>query len=152
MITPIAIYDIQTGEIKSTGGIQFDVDLKAAQIFAALTPWGGSEVCSLYEGLEDISAESSYVTILDGIPSITPRPPLRVSQNKTEVVANGTDSITLRGLPDPCEMVQDPGEPEESRVTVEGGGFVFTAETPGVYRFRIERFPFVPLDLEFTAT
>ena len=38
MITPIAIYDLATGEIKETGGIQFDADWKEVQIAAALAP------------------------------------------------------------------------------------------------------------------
>jgi hypothetical protein len=132
--------------------MQFDAGFDEIQISAALAPWGGPESCGVYMGSGDSSKEANYIVPVDGVPSIIPRPILRVSLSKTEVVANGIDSITLRGLPDPCEMIQDPGELEESRVTVEGGGFVFTAETPGTYRFRIERFPFVPLDLEFTAT
>jgi hypothetical protein len=143
------IYNKFTGKIVQTGSFSCDADFVDINFAVKVNYYGGSD-----HDFIDAPADDSihYVITVDGIPAIVPRPILRVSPNKTQVVANGTDSITLRGLPDPCEVIQDSGEPEESRVTVEGGGFVFTAETPGIYRFRIERFPFMPLDLEFTAT
>jgi hypothetical protein len=143
------VFNKHTGKIVQSGAFSCDEDFVDMNFAVKVDFYGGADHDVIDAPADDLA---NYVVMVDNVPSIVPRPILRVSLNKTEIVANGTDSITLRGLPDPCEMVQDPGEPEESRVTVEGGGFVFTAETPGVYRFRIERFPFVPLDLEFTAT
>lgn len=153
MITPIAIYDLQTGEIKSTGGLLFDPDLKDVQINAALAPWGGFEVCGLYEGTETASPETQYISILDDAAVITERPPLVVEVDTTTLTADGIDSITLTGLPDPCEIVIDAPDPlvETTTTAVTGGGFIFTADDPGVYTVEVHRWPFVPFKIEFTA-
>jgi hypothetical protein len=146
---PVIIYRIDTGEIVSTGGIQFIPELKDQQIAAAISPWGAEEY-ALIEGESD--PETQYVIPTNQGPLIAHRPSLIVSVNKSIIIANGTDAAILTGLPSPCEIIQDSGEPEEQRVIVTGGGFLFTAENPGVYKFKIERFPFLPLELEFTAT
>lgn len=154
MITPIAVYDLQTGEIKSTGGIQFDADMKDVQINAALAPWGGFEVCGLYEGVETASPETQYIAVLDGVAVLADRSPLIVEVDKTTLVADGIDSITLTGLPDPCDIIIDDPDPlvETSEETVTGGGFVFVADDPGVYTVEVRRWPFLSFKIEFTAT
>ena len=92
--------------------------------------------------------------MMRGEPVIVRRQNMRVSvkDGKKTLVANGTDTVELTGLPNPCTIVQDPGEPEETSHEVTGGGFVFSAETPGKYQFRVDRFPFLPFSIEFTAT
>jgi hypothetical protein len=44
----------------------------------------------------------------------------------------------------------DPGV-ETQTFAVEGGGFVFSADDPGVYTVEVRRWPFVPFKVEFTA-
>lgn len=155
MITQIAVYDLLTGEIISTGGIQFDDDLKEVQIAAALAPWG-VETCGLYEGMAEASKETQYVAVLDGVPALVDKPELLVfiENDKTTILADGVDETTLTGLPDPCEIIIDDPDPtvETQVVEVTGGGFVFTAEDPGVYSIEVVRFPFLPWIVEITAT
>jgi hypothetical protein len=152
MIHHVTIYRRDTGKIVQYSAFSCgDGDhIHEADNINARLDFFGSEEHSWVDSPSDIFLE--YVLSVNGVPIVTPRPNLRVKVNKTTLVADGVDSITLSGLPIPCEMVQDPGEPEEQQFTVTEGGFVFTAEDPGKYQFRIERFPFLPLDLEFTAT
>jgi hypothetical protein len=77
-----------------------------------------------------------------------------VEVNKTTLVADGVDSITLTGLPDPCQIIIDDPDPlvETTTTTVTGGGFVFVADDPGIYTVEVRRWPFVPFKIEFTAT
>lgn len=126
-----------------------DIEEVGRNYYARLLIFGVDE----YDLVDDPSNVSlDYVVSELGVWKVIPKPPLRVTANKLTLIANGVDSITLSGLPNPCSVISDPEEPEEERLTVEGGGFIFTAEHPGKYQFRIERFPFLPLDLEFTAT
>jgi hypothetical protein len=151
MIRYCSIYKKHTGEIVQCSYFDCPDDIEqVARSFYGRLIFFGSEDHDFIESESDPSIH--YVVISQGEASIFPRPNLQVSANKTTLISNGVDSVTLGGLPNPCEVVQDPGEPEEERITVTGGGFVFTAENPGKYQFRIERFPFLPLDLEFTAT
>jgi hypothetical protein len=152
MIHHVTIYRKDTGEIVQYSSFSCedgDYFHEADNINARLD-FFGSETHGVLTEVSDKLSE--YIVPSNDGPVIQSRPALRVVVNKTTLVANGTDSIVLSGLPIPCEMIQDPGEPEEERVTITGGGFIFTAENPGKYQFRIERFPFLPLDLEFTAT
>ena len=152
MIHHVTIYRRDTGEIVQYSAFSCeDGDhIHEADNINARLDFFGHETHSVIT--EPCDRFSEYVVQSDNGPMIVPRPTLRISVDKTAIVANGTDAATIRGLPSPCEMIQDPGEPEEQRVNVTGGGFVFTAENPGTYQFRIERFPFLPLNLEFTAT
>ena len=153
MLTMIAIYELKTGEIKSTGGIQFDKDLKPAQIAAALAPWGTETHCLLEA--EGATVDRHYVAILDGTAVLAERPELIVftEDGKTTLQADGVDTIVLTGLPDPCEIIIDAPDPdvETTITTVTGGGFVFVADDPGTYTVEVRRFPFLPFKIEFSA-
>lgn len=145
------IYNKSTGEIVqySSFTCQEDVEQIARNYYGRLLFFGVDE----YDFIEaETDPLSQYVVMTGNEVQAIPRPLLVVKASKTALIANGTDTITLSGLPNPCTIVKDLGEPEEEAITVEGGGFVFSADDPGLYRFRIERFPFLPLDLEFTAT
>jgi len=152
MIHHVTIYRKDTGEIvqHSIFSCEDGDYFHEADNINARLDFFGSETHGIIT--EESDRFSQYVLFSNGMPLIMSRPSLRVFVSKISLIANGSDSIILSGLPIPCEMVQDPDEPEEQRVTVYGGGFIFTAENPGKYQFRIERFPFLPLDLEFTAT
>jgi hypothetical protein len=152
MINHISIYRKDTGEIVQYSAFSCedgDYFGEADNINARLDFFGSDDHGIIMEPCDRFS---QYVTVTQGKPVIIDRPTLRLVLSKETLVANGTDSITLSGLPNPCTVIRDPEEPEEEVVTVTGGGFIFTAENPGMYRFRIDRFPFLPLDLEFIAT
>lgn len=149
---PVAIYRIETGEIVSVGGIQFVPEFKEQQISAAIAPWG-ADSHALVEG--EASADSHYVSVLDEQATVTDRPELIViiEDDKTTIQADGVDETTLTGLPNPCEIILDAPDPtvETQRIEVTGGGFIFSAETPGVYTIEVIRFPFLPWKVEITA-
>jgi hypothetical protein len=95
-----------------------------------------------------------YVITLDEQAFLVDRPPLIVQTDKISLTADGIDSITLTGLPDPCDIIIDAPDPDvETTVTeVTGGGFIFIADDPGIYTVEVVRWPFVPFKIEFTAT
>lgn len=150
-LVPTVIYAVDTGEIKSTGGIDFYEGFEELQMAAAAAPWG-AETHAVAMG--DGTPEGHYVATLDGVRVVAERSPLIVEVDKTTLVADGIDSITLTGLPDPCDIVIDDPDPlvETSEETVTGGGFVFVADDPGVYTVEVRRWPFLPFKIEFTAT
>lgn len=95
-----------------------------------------------------------YVVTLRDEPILVPRPEMRIDVDRTGVQAGGTDFAVLTGLPDPCEITVDPdaADAEATVYQVAGGGFEFAAEHAGTYAVEIDRFPFLPLRIEFTAS
>lgn len=143
------IYRKDTGEIVESGWFSVhseDIEMNYA---ARLNAIGGS-THDVIDGPSDPSAQ--YVVVVSGIPAIVPRPTLQLKINKKTIVADGQDSITVDGLPSPCPLAMDAGEPEQEAISIKGGKFIFVADTPGIYRFLIDKFPFLPVTLEFTAT
>lgn len=152
MMHHVTIYRKDTGEIVQYSAFSCedgDYVHEADNINARLDFFGHETHAIIAEPCDRFS---EYVVSTSNGPIFAPRPTLRLNVSKTTIVANGVDSSTIKGLPSPCEIIQDPGDPEEQKITVTGGAFIFTAENPGTYHFRIEWFPFLPLDLEFTAT
>lgn len=152
MITDIIIYQIDTGEIKAPGGIQFEpeADIRQSQILSALRPWG-EQTHALLIGAG--SSDLHYVGLLGEQPVLLDRPPIPYQISKTSLTVDGEDFLTISGLHDPCNVVIDDPDPlvETISETVTGGSFEFAAETPGVYTIQITKFPFLPLTLEITA-
>ena len=149
--TPTVIYRKSTGEIISTGGVQFEDGHRDAQIAAALAPWGDDY--AITEGVGN--ADLDYIAIIDEQAIVAERSPLIVytEGNKVTLAADGEDSIVLTGLPNPCEIIIDDPDPdvETEIISVSGGGFVFMADDPGVYTVEVRRWPFLPFKIEFTA-
>jgi hypothetical protein len=145
------IYKKSTGEIVQTGMFTCDDEFVDAN-FAVKLQFFGSED----HGIVDASAavDTQYVAVMDEVAIVAGRSPLIVEVDKTTLVADGIDSITLTGLPDPCDIIIDAPDPlvETSVQTVTGGGFVFVADDPGVYTVEVRRWPFLPFKIEFTAT
>jgi hypothetical protein len=152
MKTNFVIYRRSTGEIVSTGGgVDFRDPIADVQIAAALAPWGDDY--GLFEATEG-SQGTHYIVMLDEVPVAVERPPIPYQIDSTTVTAGDGSYITITGLHNPCELVIDDPDPtvETWRVTVEGGGFEFECETPGIYTVEISRFPFLPARIEITAT
>lgn len=151
-LTPVLIYKEDTGEVISRVDIGFIDEFKESQLAAMLAPWGEGHGALEAEG----TPETHYVATLGDRVLSAERPELIVAtvDDKTTLVADGVDSITLTGLPDPCDIIIDDPDPTvETTVTeVTGGGFVFVADDPGVYTVEVRRWPFLPFKIEFTAT
>lgn len=147
------IYKISTGEIVETGYFachEEDVEINFA--FKA-DMWGGND----YDVVDaPADPQTQYVAIIDNREIVADRPELIVDiqNDKRTLVADGEDNIILTGLPDPCEIIIDASDPdvETETVTVTGGGFVFIADDPGIYTVEVRRWPFLPFEIEFTAT
>ncbi len=86
--------------------------------------------------------ERDYV--LDGV--VIPRPTLSAF-DKTSIAADGIDTATLSGLPDPCTILINGQEH-----TVTGGTLDLDADRPGTYRVEIRHFPYRDFAQEITAT
>ena len=146
------VYKIATGEIVQTGMFSCDEDFVDMNCAARVHSYGGTT-----HDVVDASADPAihYVAVLDEKETVVERPELvvHIDGDKRTLQADGVDTITLTGLPDPCDIIvgaPDPGV-ETQTFTVEGGGFVFSADDPGVYTVEVRRWPFLPFKVEFTA-
>lgn len=79
--------------------------------------------------------------------------------NKTSITANGTDSATLSGLPNPTTIVIDlpAGSTIDSSITltytITDGSFTLTANAPGTYTIHAyDPFPYQTYSQTITAT
>lgn len=149
--TDYVLYRSGTGEILTVISIAGSQDLEAVQVAANVAAYGPD--CAALRGHSGDS-QTQYVQSLNDEPVIANKPPMPIVLDKTEIAAGGTDYATLTGLPDPCEIIVDDPDPtvETTVYTVEGGGFEFEAQTPGLYTIEVRRFPFLPLKVEITAT
>ncbi len=152
-LTPYTIYRKDTGEIATTIYIGGSADLEPIQVAANVEQWGADDYAAV---IGDSDGAIHYIAILDDQAVIADRPELIVTteDDRTTLQADGIDTITLTGLPDPCEIIVDDPDPgvETQSFIVDGGGFVFSVDDPGVYTIEVRRWPFLPFKIEFTAT
>jgi len=149
--TTFTIYRLDSGEIVSAPTVVFPEDHRQAYRDAALAPWGAEE----HAVVEAPSTPAlHYVGTLGGEPAVLDRPAMQVQVSKLSIAAGGTDEAVLTGLPDPCSVVIDAPDPlvETTVQEVAGGGFVFAAADPGTYTVEVRYFPFLPYEVEITAT
>lgn len=78
--------------------------------------------------------------------AVVQRPTLP-SFDKTSILANGSDTATLSGLPDPCTVLVNGQE-----YIVTGGTLELDAGYPGTYRVEIRHFPYRDFVQEIIAT
>jgi hypothetical protein len=148
-----AIFKKDTGEIVATGMFSCPEDYVEANFTARLDLYGASEH-AVIDADPQADPDIHYVIMLDETYVLTPRPPIPYVIDKTEILADGQDYLTITGLHNPCTIVVDDPDPTVETVvhTVEDGGFEFEADTPGLYIIEISRFPFLPARIEITAT
>ncbi len=68
---------------------------------------------------------------------VVPRPEFPGTLDKTTIVANGTDTATLSGLPVPCVVRLD-----IQTFTVEDGSLEITSDMVATYNINVEHWPF----------
>lgn len=144
------LYRPSSGEILTSGMVGGSADMISVQIDANVSLYGSD--CSALKVPSDPNTQ--YVQVLSETPTVVNRPNLQVSIDKTSIIADSADYLTLTGLPDPCEIIIDAPDPtvETTVIEVSGGGFEFEAATPGIYTIEVRRFPFLPFRIDVTAT
>jgi len=98
---------------------------------------------NLLEGVCDIATH--YVDL--ATMTITPRPEITATINKSTITADNTDTFVLSGLPLSCQVsVEDVGV-----FSVDDGEFGFATPLPGNYKVTVEQFPFMSKTWEVIA-
>jgi hypothetical protein len=92
----------------------------------------------------DIDYENCYYDIN----TVKLRPEFQFVYNGLQITANGEDTFIMTNLPAlPCKItIEDIGEFETS-----DGEFGFPTSIPGIYKIKIECFPYITKELEVTA-
>lgn len=151
-MTHYTLYKPSTGEIIAPLEVYGNPDEDHIQVEANCAAHAPD--CAPVQGYGNQSTH--YVVNVGDEMVIADRPPLfvEIQDGETTLQADGIDTITLTGLPNPCEVIIDAPDPDvETTVTeVTGGGFIFSADDPGVYTVEVRRWPFRPFLVEFTAT
>lgn len=127
------VYDLGTGEIDHEGICHPTVfDLQPLPVNHAIIDTEGVT-----------GAEGHYV---DG-GNILVRTSYPYSINKTEVIANGQDTVEISGLHVPTTVVWPDGEE-----TIETDGYAtFTLDMPGVYTVQLSATPYLTEVVDVTA-
>lgn len=66
------------------------------------------------------------------------RSELNISMSKSTVLADGVDSVTLEGFPDPCQIIVEGVEH-----TLTGGTLILRADTPTTYQIECRHWPYL---------
>jgi hypothetical protein len=87
-----------------------------------------------------------YIDLTQSPPVITPRPAMQVTQNTTAITADGSDAMTLSGLPEPCTVTIG-----DTVYNVSDGALEWATLMPATYQIRVEAFPYLGWEGEVTA-
>lgn len=123
------VYENLTGKITKTG--RCPVDMVALQAGDGRT---------VIEGTANDLTE--YVVA----GAVTPKPAMPVVIDKTEVTADGVDTATMTGLPDPCTL-----RVQGENHLVEGGEAEVSFDLSGQYVVKIVAFPYLDFEVTINA-
>jgi hypothetical protein len=139
------IYKIQTTEEGVIIGIQeiYDYGSTAAGIEGYVVE---DEILGAYLRDNFESFISSYYYDIEN-DLLLERPAITATPDKTSMLADGVDTVTITGLPVPCTIVID-----ETSYEVPDGSFAFSTTLAGTYIISIDNFPYLPISWEVTAT
>lgn len=105
--------------------------------------------------LQTMVGEHLYLGLVDGNTQYmvddepTTRPAMPCVQDKSTIVANGTDVSTISGLPQDCHV--GISGPVMSSIDVADGSFELTADVSGVYCITITCWPYLKKEFEIVA-
>jgi len=74
---------------------------------------------------------------------------MSLSTDKITITANGIDASITTGLPNPSYIYING---IRQAIVIIDGVLEFTVNTPGIYKIRIESFPYLDYEFEVTAT
>jgi hypothetical protein len=82
--------------------------------------------------------------------TVTPRPTFTLTADKTSIVADGQDVITISGLPEGECDVQLWGAVNDQ--WTQTGDIQLTANIPGAYQIRVSQWPYQEQEITFNAS
>jgi hypothetical protein len=94
--------------------------------------------------LEHDLVDDTEFYIVGGV--VTTRPLLPAVVDKTTVIADDTDVMTISGLPDPCEV-----RVGTEAFTAVGGSAEISFDLPGSHTIRISHFPYQDWEVDVDA-
>lgn len=80
------------------------------------------------------------------------RPLMPHAIDRTTIIADGEDMMVIAGLPEPCTLHFTDHLGDVDIVECDDGAAEISAVDPGHHRLRIEAWPYLPLDITYTAT
>lgn len=80
--------------------------------------------------------------------TLSTRPDIAYTLSKPTIIADGTDTLTISGLPNPCQVTWPDGLQSE----VTDGEIIFGTDLPGFHEFKLEAFPYKDLTITVEAT
>lgn len=101
---------------------------------------------AIYYVLGHYDSETHYIDLSGDNPEPRERPAMPVTQDKTEITADGEDFITLAGLPMPCRVHIGSAEYD-----VPDGALEWSALMPAAYKIKAEAFPYLDWEGEVRA-
>jgi hypothetical protein len=128
-------YDAVSGEILSTGVCQnTTLFLQAAGEPGKMVMGGAANPKTQYMQLG----------------RLVPRPELNVAINKEEILSDGSDELSIKGLPKGtvCTVISPHGHDD---ITIDDDSLEFATEEPGKYEFRFKKFPYIEKKVIFNA-
>lgn len=97
-----------------------------------------------------IMGEGSALTYYIKDETITSRPDMLAQFNRTEVIADSTDTIAVTNLPDPC-IITYTGPGFEITEEATGGTAEFTTDVAGTHTVKVVAFPYLDWEGTFDA-
>jgi len=130
-----ALYDPSTGEVITTGSAPDNmVDLQSAP--------------GLNRYVGQVDPVHQYIDVTDPAnPVVADKQPLPYTVDKTTVVADGVDIVTISGLPDSAEV-----EVSGAVATPTAGVVELTFASPGDYTVQMRAFPYLDAEVTIHAT
>jgi len=87
-----------------------------------------------------------YVSLTGSEPKLTLKQAMAITCDKSVIQSNDEDVVTIEGLPDDCQVTI-----EGDTYTVTDNVFELTVPLPGIYNITIEKFPFLPKEVQIEA-
>lgn len=103
---------------------------------------------SNYERIDGLYDGREYRIDLESLTAV-PRPALSVSADKASITADGADVLTVTGVPAGAKVTV--WGPAPAEFTTNGGPLELTAGAEGLYRIRVDLWPYRTWEHQFHA-
>jgi len=137
----IVVYNVITGEITSVRDVPESMMSIQAQEGQSYLELGDYKLSDEFDVRMD-----DYVDTTMGVSRIVCKPEITSSFDKVVIQADDVDTATINDLPDDCQVTI-----EGDTYTVTDNTFELTVPLPGIYTITIEKFPFIPKEVQIEA-